>query len=101
MNPTKRRPLPTGLGTVSVEAWAGDPWITLLVSGESGTRPQPSGERASEADGGSGKGRDCQGTGLRLAIVQGIARAHSGELSVREGAGGCRFAYRLPATSAP
>jgi len=35
--------------------------------------------------------------GLGLAIVQGIVRAHDGEVSVRNVEGGCRFDVRLPA----
>jgi signal transduction histidine kinase len=36
------------------------------------------------------------GAGLGLAIVQGIVEAHSGEISVRNIPGGCRFDVRLP-----
>lgn len=36
------------------------------------------------------------GAGLGLAIVQGIVQAHSGEVSVQNIDGGCRFAVRLP-----
>jgi signal transduction histidine kinase len=36
------------------------------------------------------------GAGLGLAIVQGIVEAHSGEISVRNTPGGCRFDVRLP-----
>ncbi len=37
------------------------------------------------------------GAGLGLAIVQGIVEAHSGEVSVRNIPGGCRFDVSLPA----
>ena len=36
------------------------------------------------------------GAGLGLAIVQGIVEAHSGEISVHNIPGGCRFDVRLP-----
>ena len=36
------------------------------------------------------------GAGLGLAIVQGIVEAHSGDISVRNVPGGCRFDVRLP-----
>ncbi|HSP51847.1 MAG TPA: HAMP domain-containing sensor histidine kinase, partial [Cryobacterium sp.] len=36
------------------------------------------------------------GAGLGLAIVQGIVRAHHGEVQVRNVAGGCRFEVLLP-----
>jgi len=36
------------------------------------------------------------GAGLGLAIVRGIVEAHSGEVDVRNVAGGCRFEVRLP-----
>ncbi|KAA5830109.1 HAMP domain-containing sensor histidine kinase [Saccharopolyspora hirsuta] len=77
-----------GGGTVSVDAWGGERCTTVSVCVEPG--------------GGSGQRSgvdvpDHRGAGLRLAIVQGIAREHGGELSVREVPGGCRFEIRLPA----
>lgn len=39
------------------------------------------------------------GAGLGLAIVQGIVQAHSGEITVRNVPGGCRFDVRLPQTT--
>lgn len=36
------------------------------------------------------------GAGLGLAIVQGIVEAHSGDITVRNVPGGCRFDVRLP-----
>ena len=36
------------------------------------------------------------GAGLGLAIVQGIVEAHSGEITVQNVPGGCRFDVRLP-----
>ncbi|CAN5577629.1 HAMP domain-containing sensor histidine kinase [soil metagenome] len=36
------------------------------------------------------------GAGLGLAIVQGIVEAHSGQITVRNVPGGCRFDVRLP-----
>jgi len=41
-------------------------------------------------------GRDG-GAGLGLAIAQGIAHAHHGEVAVRNVDGGCRFELRIPA----
>jgi signal transduction histidine kinase len=38
----------------------------------------------------------ASGAGLGLAIVQGIVHAHSGEITVRNITGGCRFDVRLP-----
>jgi signal transduction histidine kinase len=40
------------------------------------------------------------GAGLGLAIVQGIVHAHSGDVSARNVAGGCRFDVVLPVTAA-
>jgi signal transduction histidine kinase len=42
------------------------------------------------------EGGRSAGAGLGLAIVQGIVEAHSGEISVRNVPGGCRFDVRLP-----
>lgn len=36
-----------------------------------------------------------EGAGLGLAVVQGVAAAHHGEVSVRNVEGGCRFDFRL------
>ncbi|WP_255447297.1 sensor histidine kinase [Schumannella soli] len=43
-----------------------------------------------------GAGAETGGAGLGLAIVRGIARAHHGEVSVRNIPGGCRFELSLP-----
>jgi signal transduction histidine kinase len=39
------------------------------------------------------------GAGLGLAIVQGLVRAHAGEVVVTNEPGGCRFTVRLPMAS--
>lgn len=39
---------------------------------------------------------NSSGAGLGLAIVQGIVEAHSGDISVQNVPGGCRFDVRLP-----
>jgi signal transduction histidine kinase len=41
------------------------------------------------------------GAGLGLAIVRGIVQAHSGDVSVRNVPGGCRFDVILPSTDRP
>ena len=40
-----------------------------------------------------------EGAGLGCAIVQGIADAHGGTVSVHNVPGGCEFAIRLPVVS--
>lgn len=88
-----------GGGTVSVDAWAGQPWATVSVRGEAGGGSEQGGKPLSEVDPGGLGSCAYRGAGLRLAIVQGVARAHNGELSVREVPGGCCFELRLPAAS--
>jgi signal transduction histidine kinase len=44
-----------------------------------------------------GRGPGGPGAGLGLAIVRGIVEAHSGEVTVGNEAGGCRFRVLLPA----
>lgn len=41
------------------------------------------------------------GGGLGLAVARGIARAHGGDVTVANRAGGCRFELRLPRRRAP
>lgn len=71
------------------DAGGGIPEKDLSKVFQAGWRATPS-RTPAQLDGNSA------GAGLGLAIVQGIVEAHSGDISVRNIPGGCRFDVRLP-----
>ena len=52
--------------------------------------------RTPQAPASAGQALRSSGAGLGLAIVRGIAKAHQGEVTVRNVPGGCRFDLMLP-----
>jgi signal transduction histidine kinase len=74
------------------DAGGGIPETDLSKVFQAGWRATPS-RTPAELDGAVGP---SAGAGLGLAIVQGIVEAHSGDISVRNVPGGCRFDVRLP-----
>ncbi len=90
-------------GSVSVVASHDGDQAVLAVTDQCGGIPGPElakvfdvAWRGAAARRGEHGHPDDQGTGLGLAIARGIVQAHSGQISVANVNGGCRFEVRLP-----
>jgi len=86
-------------GAVRVEATERDGRAVLAVVDACGGIPDEDLDRVFEVAWRGTAARTPEplaGAGLGLAIVRGIVEAHSGEVDVRNVAGGCRFEMRLP-----
>jgi signal transduction histidine kinase len=86
-------------GAVRVEAMERDGHAVLAVEDACGGIPDEDLDRVFEVAWRGTAARTPEplaGAGLGLAIVRGIVEAHSGEVDVRNVAGGCRFEVRLP-----
>jgi signal transduction histidine kinase len=79
-----------GLAVISVRDWAGG------IPEQDLGRVFEAGWRASEPRTPAMEPTRSGGAGLGLAIVQGIVRAHRGEVEVHNVPGGCRFDVLLP-----
>jgi signal transduction histidine kinase len=94
---------PSGSMIAVSTAYAGDGHVVLTVEDSGGGIPEKdlskvfqAGWRATESRTPEQLWGQSAGAGLGLAIVQGIVEAHSGDISVRNVPGGCRFDVRLP-----
>jgi signal transduction histidine kinase len=93
-------------GTVRIEAseiTAEQPHVQISVTDACGGIPEADLDRVFEVAWRGTQARTPEadspvgaGAGLGLAIVRGIAEAHSGDVTVGNVAGGCRFEMRLP-----
>ncbi|MEZ0070981.1 signal transduction histidine kinase [Planotetraspora sp. GP83] len=90
---------------VEVEIIRGrDGFAELLVSDDGNGIPERDRERVFERFTRleEGRRRDGKGTGLGLALVMDVARAHSGSIHVEDAhLGGARFVFRLPLAVPP
>jgi signal transduction histidine kinase len=85
-------------GLVQVEAGVERSHAFVRVADECGGIPEADVERVFEAAfrGQAARTPTDGGGGLGLAIARGIVEAHHGDISVRNGNGGCAFTVRLP-----
>jgi signal transduction histidine kinase len=86
-------------GSIAVESGLQDGLAYVCVADQCGGIPERDLDRVFEMAFRGQAARTPEpatGAGLGLAIAQGIAEAHHGDLSVRNEGSGCRFTLRLP-----
>jgi signal transduction histidine kinase len=90
-------------GTVRIEATETEPHVRISVTDACGGIPPEDLDRVFDVAWRGTPARTPEtdspvgaGAGLGLAIVRGIAEAHSGDVTVDNVEGGCRFQMRLP-----